>query len=99
MLDGIEKDEVKDNIKESKMFHVIFLNDDYTPMDFVTSLLKEYFGKSDYEANKLMMEVHENKSAMIGTYTKDIAQVKCKIVKELAQTLNVPFKTKLQPAS
>ena len=43
---------VKKKTKESipKLFKVILLNDDYTPMEYVVSLLKVVFNKSEFSS-------------------------------------------------
>jgi len=33
--------------KMPKLYKVILLNDDFTPMDFVTLVLKKFFGKTE----------------------------------------------------
>ncbi len=58
------------------LFKVIMLNDDYTPMDFVTNVIKSVFHKTPEEAARLTLEVHNRGSAMVGVFTRDIADTK-----------------------
>ncbi len=44
--------------KKPKMYKVMLLNDDYTPMEFVVHILERYFGTSGSQAYELMMVVH-----------------------------------------
>ena len=54
----------------------MLLNDDYTPMEFVTGILERYFVRSRQEAHLIMMQVHNEGSAICGIYTRDVAQTK-----------------------
>lgn len=70
------KERTISRIKEPGSYNVIFHNDDFTPMDFVTLILKNIFFKSDIEAETLMLKVHNEGKAIVGTYTYDIAMTK-----------------------
>ena len=52
------------------------MNDDYTPMDFVATLLMEVFHKSPEEAKVITMQVHEQGKGIAGVYTREIAETK-----------------------
>jgi ATP-dependent Clp protease adaptor protein ClpS len=80
------------------MYHVIFLNDNYTPMDFVVEVLSKIFGKSENEAINIMMKVHNDGKAIVGTYIEDIAQTKSETVKRIAKDNEFPLKTQVTPA-
>ena len=58
------------------LFAVTFHNDDYTPMDFVVSLLIRVFRKDEKTANTIMKEVHDKGSGVAGVYSFDIAVTK-----------------------
>lgn len=79
MQDDILTDSVtitKVKIEKPKKYHVVFLNDDFTPMDFVVHVLREIFNKSLEEASALMLQVHVDDRAIIGTYSYEIAEQK-----------------------
>lgn len=69
VLDRIE-------IQEPKLYNVILLNDDSTPMPFVIQVLIEIFGHNSDSAFSIMMEVHEKENGIAGTYYKEIAMQK-----------------------
>jgi len=63
----------KIEIKEPGQWAVVFWNDDFTTMDFVVQVLREVFLKSEDEAQRLMMKVHQENCAVVGVYTYDVA--------------------------
>ena len=52
------------------------LNDDYTPMDFVTEILKTIFRKTPQDAEAVMLKIHEEGKGVAGTYSHEIAEQK-----------------------
>ena len=64
------------SIDESVCNHVYLLNDDYTPMDFVTEILKTIFRKSQSDAESVMLKIHEEGKGVAGTYSHEIAEQK-----------------------
>ncbi len=80
------------------MYRVLLLNDDYTPMDFVLFVLKRYFGKSDGEAQHIMLEAHQQGLSTAGIYNFEIAEVKVKQVERHASREGYPLRLALEPA-
>ena len=60
--DVVTQEKVK--LKKPKLYRVILLNDDYTPMEYVVSLLKIVFKKSESEAVNIMLMVHKKGSGI-----------------------------------
>ena len=59
-----------------RKYKVIYHNDDYTPMEFVTWSLMEFFHKTEIDAQSLTLEVHKLGSAIAGIYDYQIAEQK-----------------------
>ena len=66
----------KETPKLPPMFKVIYHNDDFTPMEFVTWTLMEFFNKSEIDANSITFEVHKFGHAVAGVYDYQIAEQK-----------------------
>lgn len=64
------------------LYSVVLLNDDYTPMDYVTDMLRRVFKKNSGEAFNIMMDVHTKGLGIAGTFTREVAESKA------AQTMN-----------
>jgi ATP-dependent Clp protease adaptor protein ClpS len=79
-------------ITEPALWQVVFLDDDYTPMDFVVGVLRRLFGKDQAEAQDITLAVHENGAAVAGVYTKEIAAQKAFDTCRVAQASGHPLK-------
>lgn len=81
----------KAKTKRPPFYKVMLLNDDYTPMDFVISVLEGIFRKSHAEAVELMLTVHTKGQAVAGRYTKDVAETKIDQVVQYARMNDYPL--------
>jgi len=88
----------KTEIKVPKMYNVILLNDDYTSIDFVISILVKIFGKNVAEAIALAEQVHRQGKGIAGTFTKDIAETKAATCEKLAKQYEYPLKLEVSQA-
>lgn len=58
------------------MWTVVFLNDDFTPMQFVVQILVTLFHKAPDDAQRIMLLIHHEGSARVGSYTREVANHK-----------------------
>lgn len=77
-------------------YKVIMHNDDITTMEFVIMVLMDVFYKTEEEAERLMLEVHNNGSAIVGRYTWDIACTKQQRVQVLAAQEEFPLRVTIE---
>lgn len=82
--------------KTPTMYRVLLLNDDYTTMEFVVSVLEGVFQKSPAEAFRLMMQVHTQGQATCGTYTYEVAETKVDTVRDMAQREGFPLQATIE---
>jgi len=78
--------------KEPELYQVVLLNDDYTTMEFVVSVLESVFQKSPAEAFQIMMNVHRNGRGLAGVYPWEVAETKVETVISLAREAGFPLK-------
>ena len=81
---------------EPEAYDVIFLNDDFTTMDFVVEVLMKIFGKSFEEAKALMLSVHNEGKAVAGTYGYDLAVSKASVATHMARMNKFPLKFEVE---
>lgn len=84
-------EKIKNVVNKPKKYNVIMLNDDATPMIWVVSILKEIFKHSDASAEALTMTIHNDGSAVVGTYTYEIAEEKAIETTKLSRSNGFPL--------
>ncbi len=86
----------KPKIKKPSLYKVILLNDDFTPMEFVVSLIQSIFGKTLQEATEIMLQVHHSGIGICGIYTFEIAEMKATQVVEAARRSQHPLRCEIE---
>ncbi|MGH6847617.1 MAG: ATP-dependent Clp protease adapter ClpS [Methylocella sp.] len=81
----------KTQIRHPSMYRVLLLNDDYTPMEFVVSVLKKYFNKGPEEAKRIMLHVHQHGVGECGIFTYEISETKVTQVMDHARKHQHPL--------
>ena len=78
MADTVTTPRVKPALKTERprLHKVILLNDDYTPREFVVTVLKAVFRMSEDQAFKVMMTAHRRGACVVAVYTRDVAETK-----------------------
>lgn len=98
----IEDDNVLDDERQKtqppKMYKVMLNNDDYTPMDFVVTVLAKFFNMDSDKANQIMLTVHYQGKAVCGIYTSEIAETKVMQVSEYARKHQHPLLCTMEQA-
>ncbi|PPR46588.1 MAG: ATP-dependent Clp protease adapter protein ClpS [Alphaproteobacteria bacterium MarineAlpha5_Bin9] len=88
--------EKSSKLKKPSYYKVLLLNDDYTPMEFVVHILKKFFNKSEEDATKIMLHVHQSGIGICGIYTYEIAESKCKSVIEYSKKNQHPLQCNME---
>ena len=63
-------------VERPKLHKVILINDDFTPREFVTRVLKAEFRMGEEQARKVMMTAHQRGVCVVAVFTKDVAEAK-----------------------
>src|SRR5258708_3704876 len=77
--------------KRPNMYRVLLLNDDYTPMEFVVSILQAFFNKDAQEAMQIMLQVHNNGVGECGVFSYEVAETKVSQVMDHARKNQHPL--------
>ncbi len=83
--EGLALEEARPKLKEPAMYKVVLLNDDYTPMEFVVTLLEKLFGMDREKATRVMLLVHSHGKGVCGIFTYEIAETKVAQVNEYSE--------------
>lgn len=77
--------------KKPNLYRVLLLNDDFTPMEFVVHVLQHFFNKSQDDAYRIMMHVHQNGVGECGVFTYEVAETKVTLVMDFARQHQHPL--------
>lgn len=72
-------------------YTVLFINDEFTPMDFVIQIMMKIFGQSVEEAERITMEIHRNGRGNVGLYSYEVAETKVAQAMETAKAYEFPL--------
>ncbi len=92
------KEQIGTKVKEPKKYNVILLNDDFTTMEFVVSILIDIFRKDAITAESIMLDVHRNGRGVVGAYPYDIAATKINEALKRAKAEGFPFRMSIEEA-
>jgi ATP-dependent Clp protease adaptor protein ClpS len=81
----------KPQTKRPNMYRVLILNDDYTPMEFVTHVLERFFSKDHEGATRIMLHVHHHGIGECGIFTYEVAETKVTQVMDFARKHQHPL--------
>jgi len=81
-----------------RMYQVVLLNDDYTPMEFVVMVLQEYFNRDLESATQIMLKIHHEGRGVCGVYSKDVAATKVELVLAAARRGGHPLQCIMEAA-
>lgn len=83
-------------IKEPDLFDVFMLNDDFTTMDFVVRILEDVFYLDSGSAEAIMLRIHHEGKAVVGTFTYDMAKSKILTCEEIAREEKFPLRLTME---
>lgn len=84
-------------VERPRLHKVILLNDDYTPREFVVTVLKAAFRMSEDQALKVMMTAHRRGACVVAVYTKDVAEAKATNATDAARSKGYPLLFTTEP--
>jgi ATP-dependent Clp protease adaptor protein ClpS len=90
-------DRQKNKVEPPKKYKVILINDDYTSMQFVVTILETLFHRSKAEATRIMLNIHNNGKGIAGVYSREIAETKVLQVKQAATRYELPLLAEMEP--
>jgi ATP-dependent Clp protease adaptor protein ClpS len=76
---------------------VILLNDDYTPREFVVSVLKAEFRMSEDQAHRVMITAHIKGACVVAVFIQEIAETKATRATEAGRAKGYPLQFTTEP--
>ncbi|WP_430439586.1 ATP-dependent Clp protease adapter ClpS [Shinella sp.] len=84
-------------LERPKLYKVILVNDDYTPREFVTLVLRAVFRMAEETSYRVMMTAHKMGTAVVVVCARDIAETKAKEATDLAKEAGFPLLFQTEP--
>jgi ATP-dependent Clp protease adaptor protein ClpS len=83
--------ESREKLKKPPLYKVLLHNDDFTTMEFVVYVLETVFQRSESDALRVMLQVHNQGVGVAGVYTYEVAEMKVERVTQLARANEYPL--------
>jgi len=91
------KTKTKTKVERPRLHKVILVNDDYTPREFVVTVLKGEFRMTDDQAYKVMLTAHQRGVCVVAVFTRDIAETKATRATDAGRAKGYPLLFTTEP--
>ena len=91
------KAKVEPKTERPRLHKVILINDDYTPREFVVSVLKAVFRTSEDQAYRIMITAHRKGVCVVAVFAKDIADSKATEATDFGKSAGYPLMFTTEP--
>jgi len=88
---------VRAKTERPRLYKVILLNDDYTPRQFVVTVLKAVFRMNENQAYAVMLTAHRRGACVVAVFAKDIAETKATQGTEAGRRAGYPLSFTTEP--
>src|SRR5258708_26081863 len=88
---------VRRKTQRRRLHKVILVNDDYTPREFVVTVLKAEFRMSEDQAYRVMMTAHRRGACVVAVYARDVAETKATRATEAGRRKGYPLMFTTEP--
>ncbi len=82
---------VKPKTERPRLHKVILFNDDFTPRDFVVSVLKAEFRLNADQARRVMITAHKRGVCVVAVFPKDVAETKATRATDAGRKMGFPL--------
>jgi ATP-dependent Clp protease adaptor protein ClpS len=84
-------------VERPRLFKVVLVNDDFTPRDFVVTVLRSEFKLNEEQARKVMITAHRRGVCVVAVFTKEIAEEKTASAVDAARKKGYPLLFTTEP--
>jgi len=91
------KTRTRPKTEQPRLHKVILVNDDYTPREFVVTVLKGEFHLSEDRAYRVMMTAHRRGVCVVAVFAKDIAESKATRATDAGRAKGYPLLFTTEP--
>jgi ATP-dependent Clp protease adaptor protein ClpS len=80
-----------------RLHKVILVNDDYTPREFVVTVLKAVFRMNEDQSYRVMITAHRRGTCVVAVFAKDVAESKATEATDLGKSAGYPLLFTTEP--
>ena len=84
-------------VERPRLYKVILVNDDFTPRDFVTTVLRVEFRLGREQAHQVMSTAHQRGACVVGVFPKDVAESKATSATDAGRQKGYPLLFTTEP--
>ncbi len=96
-IDTEQHTKTRPKTERPRLHKVILINDDYTPRDFVTAVLKAEFCMGEDRAYKVMITAHKRGVCVVAVYQRDVAETKATRATDHGKKFGYPLMFTTEP--
>src|SRR5689334_997825 len=82
---------VKPKTERPRLHKVILVNDDFTPREFVVTVLKAEFRMNEDQAYNVMITAHRRGVCVVAVFAKDVAETKATRASDAGRSKGYPL--------
>ena len=99
MPDTVTTPKTKTKVKTERprLHKVILVNDDFTPREFVVTVLKAEFRMTEDQAHKVMITAHRKGACVVAVFAQDIAETKATRATDAGRAKGYPLLFTTEP--
>ena len=87
----------KPKLERPRLYKVILVNDDFTPREFVVTVLKGEFKLSEDQARRVMITAHQRGVCVVAVFTRDVAETKATRATDAGKAKGYPLMFTTEP--
>lgn len=88
---------VEEKIERPRLHKVLLINDDFTPREFVVTVLKVEFRLNEDQSHRVMMTAHRKGVCVVAVYPQDVAETKATRATEAGKAKGFPLQFTTEP--
>ena len=97
MPETVVKPKTRTKVERPRLHKVILVNDDYTPREFVVTILKAEFRMTEDQAYKVMLTAHQRGVCVVAVFTRDVAETKATRATDAGRAKGYPLLFTTEP--
>ncbi|HEY2228328.1 MAG TPA: ATP-dependent Clp protease adapter ClpS [Xanthobacteraceae bacterium] len=91
------RSKVRLKTERPRLHKVILVNDDFTPREFVVTVLKAEFRMSESQAYRVMLTAHQRGVCVVAVYARDVAETKATRATDAGRSKGYPLLFTTEP--